>query len=111
MADFLGTKAVAAAAEKLPAELQEFATAVIGQLTVLETKAAVDVQAIAAQILTGLQPMVQQTTEAVNTMTLTVNAGVMELTGLARRLNGATVTVTLGPEVPDNSEPQMTVRG
>ena len=41
---------------------------------------------------------------------LTVNASVVEITALARRIDGAKLTVTLGPEIPD-AEPQMTVHG
>lgn len=95
--DILGLKQAAA---QLPAELQAFATALIGSLEGLETKTAGDVQAIAGKVIAGLQPMVKQAVEAVNAATLTVNASVVEVTALARRIDGASLKITLGPEIP-----------
>ncbi len=110
--DPLGGKAIAEAAAKLPAEMQEFATAVMAQMTVLETKSALDVNAIADKVLAGLKPMVEQATGAVNTMTLTVNASVVEVTALVRRIDGASMRFSLGPEIPDDpASASVTVRG
>ena len=81
-----------------------------GDVQALEAKTALDVQAIADKVIAGLSPLVTQAVDAVNTVTLTVNASVVEITALARRIDGAKLTVTLGPEIPD-AEPQMTVHG
>ncbi len=107
--DLLGLKEVAA---KLPAEMQEFATALISSVTELETKTVADVQAIADKVIAGLQPMVKEAVDAVNTLTLTANASVVEITGLARRIDGARMQFSLGPVIPDNPDDlQMNVVG
>ncbi len=106
--DILGLKQVAAT---LPVEMQAFATGLIDNISQLETKTAGDIQAIADKVIAGLQPMVKEAVDAVNTLTLTANASVVEITGLARRIDGAQMKFTLGPEIPDNPNPQMTVVG
>lgn len=106
--DILGLKQVAAT---LPTELQTFATALIESISQLETKTAGDVEAIADKVIAGIQPMVKEAVDAVNTVTLTINASVVEITGLARRIDGAEMKFTLGSEVPDNPTPAMTVQG
>jgi hypothetical protein len=72
--------------------------AALDKITALEVKAATDTQATAQLVLDGLKPLVQDAVNAVNTVTLTINASVTEITALARRLNGAEVKLTLGPE-------------
>lgn len=105
--DILGLKEVAA---KLPAEMQEFATALIGSVTELETKTAGDVQAIADKVIAGLQPMVKQAVDGVNQLTVTVGVSVQEVTALARRIDGAKLTFALGSEVAYPA-PDITVKG
>ncbi len=107
--DILGLKQVAAA---LPAEMQAFANAMIISVTQLESKTAADVQTIADAVINGLKPMIKDAVDAVNTVTLTVNASVVEVTALARRLDGSTVRFALGPESSVTDDvPSVTVRG
>ena len=89
---------LAGAVSALPAELQPLITQILQSITALEAKAAADESAIAKQVIDGLTPMVKQAVDGVNTLTLTLDASVQEIVGLARRIDGASMKITLGPE-------------
>ena len=94
--DFTG--GLAAAVAGLPAEFQKDFAPFIDQAAALESKTALDVNQIVDKILAGVMPRIDRTCEAVDTLTLTVGASAQELLTTARRIDGATVTVKLGPE-------------
>lgn len=71
----------------------------------LESQTARDVNVIVDKVLAGVMPRVdaaaaevQGVREAVELMTTTISAAVTEALGVVRRLNGASVTMQLGPE-------------
>ena len=92
------TGGMAQAIARLPQEMQPVLTALMLSMTDLETKAAKDESAIAQQVIDGLAPMVKQAVDGVNTLTLTLDASVQEIVTLARRIDGMSVSVKLGPE-------------
>ncbi len=92
------TGGLAGEVAKLPAELRPVMEALMDRVMQAEAQSAKDAAAIADRVLAGLAPMVQQAVDGVNTLTLTVDASVQEIVGLARRIDGAKVTIALGPE-------------
>lgn len=64
-----------------------------------EQQAAKDVSAIAKQVIDGLNPLVKEATDAINTVALTVNATATIIQIVVRRFDGA--TFKLGPEVSE----------
>jgi hypothetical protein len=94
--DFTG--GLSQAVSQLPAEFQPVLTAVMDRLAALEAQGAKDSQILAQQVIDGVKSAIQPAVEAVNTVALTVNASVTEITALARRIDGATFTAKLGPE-------------
>lgn len=93
---------------KFSAEEQQIIRELFDRVDALETKGAADVQAIADKVIAGLQPMVKEAVDGVNNLTVTVGVSIQEVTALARRIDGAKLTVTLGPEVAYPA-PTMTV--
>ncbi len=83
----------------LPAEVQPIFEQLMNRIDTLEAQGAKDVNAIADKIIAAVGPKVDAAVEAVNTLTLTANASVVEVTALARRIDGASATFKLGPEV------------
>jgi allophanate hydrolase subunit 1 len=95
--------------EKLPAEAQPIIKQLLDRVDALEAQSAKDISAIADKVIAGLGPKVDEVVTAVNTITLTVNASVVEITALARRIDGAKLKFELGPEIPDDPNPSVTV--
>lgn len=63
----------------------------------LETQIAKDVNAIADKVIAAVLPEVQGARASVDQMAVVISASVTEALNLAKRLNGA--TLSLGPEV------------
>jgi hypothetical protein len=72
----------------------------LDRIAILEAQTAKDVSLIAGTILAGVTPLLKSAVDAVNTITLTVNATAVELQAIVRRLDGANLTLALGPEAP-----------
>lgn len=83
---------------KLPAELQPILSALLDRITQLETQTSKDVDAVADKIIAALTPIVKQAVDAVNTLTVTASSAVGEIVNTARRVNGAKLTIELGPD-------------
>ena len=81
-------------AATLPADIK----LLMDRIDALEKQGAADGRSIAAEVIAELKPMVQQAVDAVNTLTLTAGASVQLLTATAQRIDGATITINLGPE-------------
>lgn len=77
----------------VPAEVQPLIQYLMDRTDQLEAQTAKDTRAIADKVIAALVPQVQA-------MTQTVNAVADQAMTLIRRLDGATVTVKLGPEPP-----------
>jgi hypothetical protein len=73
----------------------------LDRIAQLETQTAKDVDAIASKVIGGLSPLVKEATDAINTVALTVNATATIAQNVIRRLDGATATLKLGPEIPE----------
>lgn len=100
---------IQSALKAAPAELQPLLDHLLDRVDALETRGVDDVKSIASQVIAGLSPMVKQATDAVNTLTIVASASVTEVTALIRRIDGARFTLKLGPEIPDDPEPSITV--
>ena len=94
--DFTG--GLADAVSKLPAEFQKDFAPFLDQASALESKTALDVNQIVDKVIAGVMPRIDKTCAAVDTLTLTIGASVQELMTTVQRIDGATVTVKLGPE-------------
>lgn len=92
--DLLGLKA-------LPAEVQPIIEHLLDRIDALEARASQDVDRFADKIIAAVGPKIDSAVDAVNTITLTVNASVVEITRLARRIDGASAIFRLGPEIPE----------
>lgn len=92
------TGGLAGEVAKLPAEFQPVLNALMDHIAQLEAQTAKDVDAIADKVIAGLTPSVNQAVAAVNTLTVTASAAVTEIVNTARRINGAKITVDLGPD-------------
>lgn len=91
MSDLLGVKADIKAAGDVGQDL-------IARVAALEAQSAKDVNAIADKVIAALTPLVKEGVDAVNTLTITSSNAVDQALRLLRRVNGAAITVTLGPE-------------
>jgi len=85
------TGGLAQEVSKLPAEFQPVITALMDRIAQLEAQTAKDVDAIADKVIAAMVPQAQALTQ-------TVNAVADQAMTLIRRLDGAQVTVKLGPE-------------
>lgn len=86
--DPIGLKAAVAA---LPGEVQPVLTALMDRIDALEAKEAADLDALADKVIAALTPQLQAITQ-------TVNAVADQAMTIIRRVDGATVTVKLGPQ-------------
>ena len=92
------TGGLAESVKALPTEIQPILIAALERISALEAQTVKDESAIAKQVIDGLAPIVKQAVDAINQITLTVDASVQEITGLARRVDGMIFEVKLGPE-------------
>ena len=76
---------------KLPAEMQPILSALMDRIAALEAQTAKDTEAIADKVIAALVPQLQALTQ-------TANAVAGEAMAIIRRIDGAAVTVKLGPE-------------
>jgi hypothetical protein len=88
--DPIGLKAAVAA---LPAEIQPILATLLDRIDALEAQTAKDTKAIADEVIAALVPQAQALTQ-------TVNAVANQAMTLIRRIDGASMTVKLGPEIP-----------
>ena len=87
--DPIGLKAAVA---ELPAEIQPVLSALMDRIDALEAKEAADLNALADKVIAALTPQLQAITQ-------TVNAVADQAMTVIRRVDGAQITVKLGPEV------------
>lgn len=74
-------------------------TAKVGAMAAaLETQTAKDVKSITDGLVAAILPEVAAVRASIDQAVLVINASVTEVTALVRRIDGAQVTVKLGPE-------------
>jgi hypothetical protein len=64
----------------------------------VESKTVADANEIADKVIAALTPRIDKAVDAINTVTLTVDASIVETLALLRRIDGAKVVLTLGRE-------------
>ena len=80
------------------AELKALANQQQDRITTLEGQLAKDVNQVVDKVLAAVLPEFEKARQSIDTMTVAIDVSITEALGVIRRLNGAKLKITLGPE-------------